>query len=130
MLGGAFSVVHTGFRSPIHFFQARESKTPKSVSVELGTSAKKWAVSCAMPGDYFTKNSWTLLTKDCILDIKASVTEVINVEWVRKRAHPLLPCVLSPTFRTASNNQYGLILVKRYHFAGTEIVFLRPTLQI
>ncbi|KAK7058136.1 kinase-like domain-containing protein [Favolaschia claudopus] len=52
-------------------WQVRESKA-KAVNTDLGSSAKKWAVSTPMP------------------DVKASLVESLNVEWCRSHSAPLL----------------------------------------
>ncbi|KAJ7089460.1 hypothetical protein C8R44DRAFT_751465 [Mycena epipterygia] len=51
----------------------RESKTPKSINPDLGTSAKKWAVSVPLP------------------DIKSHLVKTVNVEWGRSNSVPLEP---------------------------------------
>ncbi|KAJ7752502.1 hypothetical protein DFH07DRAFT_1031771 [Mycena maculata] len=50
----------------------RESKAPKSLNLDLGSSSKKWAVSVALP------------------DIRAHLVEVVNLEWARSCTTPLL----------------------------------------
>ncbi|KAJ7512434.1 kinase-like domain-containing protein [Mycena galericulata] len=50
----------------------RESKAPKSLNLDLGSSSKKWAVSVALP------------------DIRAHLVEVVNLEWARSCTRPLL----------------------------------------
>ncbi|KAJ7443203.1 kinase-like domain-containing protein [Mycena galericulata] len=50
----------------------RESKAPKSLNLDLGSSSKKWAVSAALP------------------DIRAHLVEVVNLEWARSCTTPLL----------------------------------------
>ncbi|KAK7035032.1 hypothetical protein R3P38DRAFT_3493674 [Favolaschia claudopus] len=52
-------------------WQVRETKA-KAVNTDLGSSAKKWAVSTPMP------------------DVKASLVKSLNVEWCRSHSAPLL----------------------------------------
>ncbi|KAJ7456336.1 hypothetical protein B0H11DRAFT_1925661 [Mycena galericulata] len=52
--------------------KVRESKAPKSLNLNLGSSSKKWAVSVALP------------------DIRAHLVEVVNLEWARSCTTPLL----------------------------------------
>ncbi|KAF8185577.1 hypothetical protein K438DRAFT_1765801 [Mycena galopus ATCC 62051] len=51
----------------------RESKAPKVINADLGSSAKKWAVSVALP------------------DIKSHLVETLNLEWTRSHSALLLP---------------------------------------
>ncbi|KAJ6460795.1 kinase-like domain-containing protein [Mycena vitilis] len=51
---------------------AVKSKAPLRTNTDLGTSAKKWAVSIALP------------------DIKSSLVATINIEWGRSNTVPLL----------------------------------------
>jgi hypothetical protein len=41
------------FHIIIYHSQVRESKAPKVINADLGSSAKKWAVSVALPGAMF-----------------------------------------------------------------------------
>ncbi|KAJ7795900.1 hypothetical protein B0H14DRAFT_3158302 [Mycena olivaceomarginata] len=52
-----------------------KSKAPKVINANLGSSAKKWAVSVALP------------------DIKSHLVETLNLEWTRSHSALLLPWV-------------------------------------
>ncbi|KAJ7926584.1 hypothetical protein B0H13DRAFT_1862048 [Mycena leptocephala] len=56
---------------------ARESKAPKQTNADLGTSAKKWAVSLPLPVLF-------------ISDIKAQLVTTMNIEWGRSNSVLLL----------------------------------------
>jgi len=54
-------------------WQVRVSNKPKSINADLGSGAKKWALSLYLP------------------DVKASIVKQISIEWERTHASSLLP---------------------------------------
>jgi len=85
-------------------WQVRVSKLPKQIDADLGSGAKRWAVSMFMT------------------DIKADITKQISVEWTRKRPAPLLP--EDVTFRFEGNkvletDTAGLTLQDFYAYYST-----------
>ncbi|KAJ7081540.1 hypothetical protein C8R43DRAFT_965584 [Mycena crocata] len=82
----------------------RESKAPKSTNPDLGTSAKRWAVSVPLP------------------DIKAHLVDTVNLEWGRSNSVPLLP--EEATFRWHGNrvlelNTANMVLGQFYSYYST-----------
>ncbi|KAJ7094940.1 hypothetical protein C8R44DRAFT_749230 [Mycena epipterygia] len=82
----------------------RETKTPKSINPDQGTSAKKWAVSVLLP------------------DIKSHLVKTVNVEWGRSNSVPLEPDEV--TFRWHGGillepNTANMLLGQFYTFYST-----------
>ena len=79
--------------------KARVSSQGGKVDADLGKSSKPWAVSVSMT------------------DIKAEITEHINVDWTRRRSAPLLPYVDNSLYKLSA--PYAFVTARTYLSVST-----------